>query len=89
MLDDNVYSLKPTANAESNIAVFSTDWKCDGSHKLSLNGKLYSAIEFANQVDLHNCVLNEDMTITTSSRLIVLNSEVHIYNGLSNLILSY
>lgn len=64
MLDDNVYSLKPTANAESNIAVFSTDWKCDGSHKLSLNGKLYSAIEFANQVDLHNCVLNEDMTIT-------------------------
>ena len=45
MLDDNVYSLKPTANAESNIAVFSTDWKCDGSHKLSLNGKLYSAEE--------------------------------------------
>lgn len=64
MLDDNVYSLKSTANAESNIAVFSTDWKCDGSHKLLLNGELYSAIEFADRVDLHNCVSNEDITIT-------------------------
>ena len=64
MLDDNVYSLKSTANAESNIAVFSTDWKCDGCHKLLLNRKLYSAIEFVDKVDLHNCVSNEDITIT-------------------------
>ncbi|WP_288910470.1 hypothetical protein [uncultured Bacteroides sp.] len=64
MLDDNVYSLKSTANAENNIAIFSTDWKCDGSHKLLLNGELYSAIEFADKVDLHNCVSNEDITIT-------------------------
>ena len=40
MLDDNVYSLKSTVNAENNIAVFSTNWKCDGSHKLLLNGEL-------------------------------------------------
>lgn len=64
MLDDNVYALKSTANAENNIAVFSTDWKCDGSHKLLLNGELYSAIEFADKVDLHNCVSNEDVSIT-------------------------
>lgn len=64
MLDDNVYSLKSTANAESNIAVFSTDWKCDGCHKLSLNRELYSAIKFVDKVDLHNCVSNEDITIT-------------------------
>lgn len=63
-LDDNVYSLKSTANAEKNMAVFSTDWKCDGSRKLLLNGELYSAIEFVDKVDLHNCVSNEDITIT-------------------------
>ena len=64
MLDDNVYSLKSAANAERNVAVFSTDWKCDGSHELLLNGKFYSAIEFTDEVDLHNCVSNEDVTIT-------------------------
>ena len=64
MLDDNVYSLKSTANAENNIAVFSTNWKCDGSHKLLLNGELYSAIKFTDKVDLHNCMSNEDITIT-------------------------
>lgn len=64
MLDDNVYSLKSTANAENNIAVFSTDWKCDGSQSLLLNGKYYSAIKFADQVDLCNCVSNENITIT-------------------------
>ncbi|WP_410062265.1 hypothetical protein [Alistipes putredinis] len=50
MLDDNVYSLKSTANAENNIAVFSTNWKCDGSHNLLLNGELYSAIKFTDKV---------------------------------------
>lgn len=64
MLDDNVYSLKSTVNAENNIAVFSTNWKCDGSHKLLLNGELYSAIKFTDKVDLHNCMSNEDITIT-------------------------
>lgn len=64
MLDDNVYSLKSTANAENNIAVFSTNWKCDGSHNLLLNGELYSAIKFTDKVDLHNCMSNEDITIT-------------------------
>ena len=64
MLDDNVYSLKSTANAENNIAVFSSDWKCDGSRSLQINGTYYSAIEFTNTVDLHNCVSHEDMTIT-------------------------
>lgn len=62
-LDDNVYVLKSTANAESNIAVFSNDWICTGSHELLLNGKRYSAILFADQVELHNCVSNENMTI--------------------------
>lgn len=51
-------------NAENNIAVFSTNWKCDGSHKLLLNGELYSAIKFTDKVDLHNCMSNEDITIT-------------------------
>ena len=64
MLDDNIYSLKSTANVENNMAVFSTDWKCDGSHNLLLNGKLYSVIEFTDKVNLHNCVSDEDMTIT-------------------------
>ena len=64
MLDDNVYSLKSTANAENNIAVFSTDWKCDGSHKLLINGESYSAIEFADSVDLYNDVSNDNITIT-------------------------
>ena len=64
MLDENVYSLKSTANAEINMAVFSTDWKCDRSHELLVNGESYSAIEFTDKVDLHNCVSNEDMTIT-------------------------
>ena len=64
MLDDNVYSLKSTVNAENNIAVFSTNWKCDGSHKILLNGELYSAIKFTDKVDLHNCMSNEDITIT-------------------------
>lgn len=64
MLDDNVYSLKSTANAEKNMAVFSTDWECDGSRQLLLNGELYLAIEFVDKVDLHNCVSNEDITIT-------------------------
>ena len=50
MLDDNVYSLKSTVNAENNIAVFSTNWKCDGSHNLLLNGELYSAIKFTDKV---------------------------------------
>lgn len=44
--------------------VFSTNWKCDGSHKLLLNGELYSAIKFTDKVDLHNCMSNEDITIT-------------------------
>lgn len=57
-------SLKSTVNAENNIAVFSTNWKCDGSHKLLLNGELYSAIKFTDKVDLHNCMSNEDITIT-------------------------
>lgn len=49
---------------QNNIAVFSTNWKCDGSHKLLLNGELYSAIKFTDKVDLHNCMSNEDITIT-------------------------
>lgn len=56
--------MKSTVNAENNIAVFSTNWKCDGSHKLLLNGELYSAIKFTDKVDLHNCMSNEDITIT-------------------------
>lgn len=64
MLDENVYSLKSIANTECSMAVFSADWKCEGSHELSINGKLYSTIEFTDKVDLHNCVSNEDMTIT-------------------------
>ena len=44
--------------------VFSTNWKCDGSHKILLNGELYSAIKFTDKVDLHNCMSNEDITIT-------------------------
>lgn len=32
--------------------------------KLLLNGELYSAIKFTDKVDLHNCMSNEDITIT-------------------------
>ena len=64
MLDENVYSLKSIANTECSMAVFSADWKCEGSHELSINGKLYSTIEFTDKVDLHNSVSNEDVTIT-------------------------
>ena len=64
MLDENIYSLKSTASAEYSLAVFTADWKCEGSHELKINGNLYSAIVFTDTVNLHNCVSDEDMTLT-------------------------
>ena len=64
MLDENVYSLKSTANAEHNISVFSSDWECSGSHTLIINNTTYSAIEFADVVTLHNIMSDESVTIT-------------------------
>lgn len=64
MLDDNVYALKSTANAENNIVVFSNDWVCEGRRELLINRMAYEFIEFSDSVNLHNTINGEEVTLT-------------------------
>lgn len=64
MLADNIYSMSETANAENNIAVFSSDWKKTDSKDISIAGKNLYFNDFTQTLELVNSTSGETVSIT-------------------------
>ena len=64
MLDDNIYSKCETANAESNIAIFTTAWKNEFSQPIIIDGNEFYFNEFKSSLDLSNSITEESITLT-------------------------
>lgn len=64
MLNDKVYIKKDTANTENNIAVFSSQWQCEGSHILKIRDMELRYAEFANKLCLKKEDTDEEIKLT-------------------------
>lgn len=66
MLDDNLYRWGETANAECNLAVFSSDWITDGATQVKICGKEFYYKSFTNELMLWNPVSGDTVTLTNT-----------------------
>ena len=64
MLNDKVYIQKDTANTENNIAVFSSQWQCEGSHILKIGDMELRYAEFVNELCLKKEDTDEEIKLT-------------------------
>lgn len=64
MLDENLYSMRETANAENNIAVFSPDWQTENSKSIIISRTELHCKEFAQSIHLKNIKNDEEVSIT-------------------------
>lgn len=64
MLNDNLYSMGETGNAENNIAIFTPEWKEDKSHDITINEQLFHCIVFTDTLNLQNSVTGETVYLT-------------------------
>lgn len=64
MLDENVYSRSETANAESNIVVFSKQWQSINAKPINIAEQNLQFNEFAKEVELFNSTSGETIKIT-------------------------
>lgn len=64
MLDDNLYSMSETANAENNVAIFSHEWKNGKSLPITICDKELYYNAFTDELDLHNSETGEDVKLT-------------------------
>ena len=54
MLDGNLYRFGETANAEHNMAIFTSDWKAEGANPIMICGQELCCLEFTKNLELHN-----------------------------------
>lgn len=66
MLDDNLYSMSETANAENNVAIFSHEWKNDKSLPITICDKELYYNAFTDELDLQNSETGEDVKLTNN-----------------------
>ena len=64
MLDDNLYSRTETANAENNIAIFTSDWKNSDSRVITICGNDLYFNEFKQNLELSNSNTGEIVSLT-------------------------
>ena len=66
MLDDNLYRWGETANAECNLAIFSSNWITDGATQVKICGKEFYYKSFTNELMLWNPVSGDTVTLTNT-----------------------
>lgn len=66
MLDDNLYSMSETANAENNVAIFSHEWKNGKSLPIIICDKELYYNAFTDELDLQNSETGEDVKLTNN-----------------------
>lgn len=66
MLDDNLYSMSETANAENNVAIFSHEWKNGESLPITICDKELYYNAFTDELDLQNSETGEDVKLTSN-----------------------
>lgn len=66
MLDDNLYSMSETANAENNVAIFSHEWKNGESLPMTICDKELYYNAFTDELDLQNSETGEDVKLTSN-----------------------
>ena len=66
MLDDNLYSMSETANAENNVAIFSHEWKNGESLPIIICDKELYYNAFTDELDLQNSETGEDVKLTNN-----------------------
>lgn len=66
MLDDNLYSMSETANAENNVAIFSHEWKNGKSLPITICDKELYYNAFTDELDLQNSETGEDVKLTNN-----------------------
>lgn len=66
MLDDNLYRLGETANAECNLAVFSSNWITEGATRIIICDREFYCKSFTNDLKLWNPVSGDTMTLTNT-----------------------
>ncbi len=59
MLDENLYRYGETANAEHNMAIFTSNWKAEGATPIVICGQELHSLEFTKDLELHNELTNE------------------------------
>ena len=64
MLDDNLYTKSETANAENNIAIFTSEWRNSESKSIIIEGNELFFNEFTQTLDLDNSTSGETLTLT-------------------------
>ncbi len=64
MLDENIYSMRETANTECNIAVFSPEWNVNNSRNITINGQSLLCEEFTDILQLTNSNTGEKIFLT-------------------------
>ena len=64
MLDENLYSRSETANAEENIAVFSSEWFHSTSKPIIISGIPLSYVSFEKSVEIINTASGEQCVLT-------------------------
>lgn len=64
MLDDNLYTKSETANAENNIAIFTSEWRNAESKSILIEGNELFFNDFTQSLDLENSISGEILTLT-------------------------
>jgi len=64
MLDDNVYCKSETAKTEENIAIFTSDWSCEGAEPITINNQSLLFVQFFQSVHLVNRETDEEISLT-------------------------
>ena len=64
MLDDNLFCMSKTANAENNMAVFSREWKNGDSLPISICDREFYCNAFTDELELQNSETGEEVKLT-------------------------
>lgn len=66
MLDENLYRFGETANAEHNMAIFTSNWKTEGANSIEICGQELRCIEFTKDLVLHDELTCENVELTNT-----------------------
>lgn len=66
MLDDNLYRMSKTANADNNIAIFSHEWKNGDSHPMTICDRELYCNAFTDELELQNSETGEGVKLTNA-----------------------
>ena len=64
MLDDNIYSKSETAKSEEKIALFTSEWSCEGANPIHINEQSLLSVKFSQSIELVNTTTSEGLLLT-------------------------